>query len=334
MDTRAHNSTVRVMTYNIRMDTPEDGSNQWSNRRDRVFRLIQRYHPDLFGVQEALPHQLSDLQSALPTYEWYGVGRDDGISNGEFSAIFYRRDIFHLQRQGTFWLSETPDTPGSKGWDAALPRICTWVILRDRRSGQSIAHFNTHLDHVGKTARREGARLIASRIRELTGLAMPTILTGDFNTDPQSDAYRTIVAESSLQDAKQITKTPHRGPDGTWSTFHTWRRIGQRLDYIFVSPQHIQVLNHQHSTFSEQFRYPSDHLPVIATLALQRPTPKRRKPKKQMMFTAVPHLLLPPTYHHHRHHYHHPHSHYPHSSQRSHFYFPSPSHIFAYRSRY
>ncbi|UJR29312.1 hypothetical protein I4U23_010526 [Adineta vaga] len=298
MYAKDHGSTIRLMTYNIRMDTPDDGSNRWDRRKDRVFRLIQHYQPDLFGVQEALPNQLADLQNAFPSFGWYGVGRDDGQNNGEFSAIFYRRNVFDLQQQGTFWLSETPDTPGSKGWDAALPRICTWVILRHRRTNQKIAHFNTHLDHVGQTARREGARLIVSRIQQITRSAMPTILTGDFNTDPQSDAYGAIVAESSLQDAKQITKSPHRGPDGTWSTFNTWRRIGQRLDYIFVTPQYIRVLNHSHSTFSENLRYPSDHLPVIATLALQTGNHKRRHVRKYPRFyphhyypsAAVPHF--------------------------------------------
>lgn len=267
MFTGGHGSTLRVMSYNIRMDTPDDGNNQWSRRRFRVFHVIRRYRPDVFGVQEALSNQVADLQGAFQSFSWYGVGRDDGAQNGEHSAIFYRKDRFELQDQGTFWLSPTPDVPGSKGWDAALPRICTWVVLRDRRSHQRIAHFNTHLDHVGKTARQEGARLIAARIREIAGPNTSTILTGDFNANPQSEAYRAITGESPLRDAKQISRSPHRGPEGTWSTFHTWRRVGDRWDYVFVSPD-VQVLNHLHSTFSERFHYPSDHLPVIATLSL------------------------------------------------------------------
>ncbi|CAF0718859.1 unnamed protein product [Adineta steineri] len=271
MFTRDLTRISRVMSYNIRMDTPADGENQWVRRRDRVFRLIQYYQPDLIGIQEALPHQIGDLVSAFPIYGWYGVGRDDGKRQGEFSAILYRLDIFERQNQGTFWLSKTPDVPGSKGWDAALPRICSWVLLHDRRTNQKVCHFNTHLDHVGKTARREGARLIASRIHQIAGSKIPTVLTGDFNAGPESDAYRTIVTHSPLRDAKLITKAPHDGPQGTWSTFNARNTIGGRLDYIFVSPQHFQVLHHSHSTYTENQKYPSDHLPVLANIMLQPP---------------------------------------------------------------
>jgi endonuclease/exonuclease/phosphatase family metal-dependent hydrolase len=254
------------------MDTVSDGVNQWRLRKDRVFRLFQFCHPDLVGVQEALPHQLADLHAAFPSFDWYGVGRDDGKDKGEFSAIFYRLDIFELYNNGTFWLSKTPDTPGSRGWDAALPRICSWVILHDQRTNQYISHFNTHLDHAGKIARREGARLITDRIRQIAGPMIPTILTGDFNDDPESDAYRTIVTNSSLRDAKHVTKSPHRGPQGTWSTFDARHRIGKRLDYIFISSQHFTVLRHAHIAYSENKSYPSDHLPVLADLIFKNQT--------------------------------------------------------------
>lgn len=172
------------MTYNIRMDTVNDGINRWNLRKNRVFRLIQQYQPDLIGVQEALSHQLADLHAAFPSFGWYGVGRDDGKENGEFSAIFYRLSIFELHDYRTFWLSETPDTPDSKGWDAALPRVCSWVKLNDRRNNRKFCHFNTHLDHAGQNARRQNARLILARIQTIAGPMMPTILTGDFNVGP------------------------------------------------------------------------------------------------------------------------------------------------------
>jgi endonuclease/exonuclease/phosphatase family metal-dependent hydrolase len=272
MFTTDYASSFHVMTYNIRMDTAQDGVNRWDLRKDRVFRLIQQYQPDLIGVQEALPHQLADLHAAIPSFGWYGVGRDDGKNNGEFAAIFYSLSHFELRDKGTFWLSKTPDTPGSKGWDAALPRICSWVKLKDRRTNQKICHFNTHLDHVGKIARRESARLILSRIQQIAGPRTPTILTGDFNVGPESDPYRIITSNTPLQDAKQITKSPHHGPHGTWSTFDVRRSIGQRLDYIFVSSQHFKVLRHAHLTYSENMYYPSDHLPVLANLTLRRRT--------------------------------------------------------------
>jgi endonuclease/exonuclease/phosphatase family metal-dependent hydrolase len=231
----------RVMTYNIRMDTTSDGVNRWDLRKDRVSHLIQYYNPDLIGVQEALSHQVADLHAALPSFGWYGVGRDDGKDQGEFSAIFYRLNLFELRNKGTFWLSETPDMPGSKGWDAALPRICSWVKLKDRRTNKRVCCFNTHLDHVGRVARKESARLILALIHEIAGSMTPTILTGDFNVGPESDPYRTIITNTSLQDAKHMTISPHYGPHGTWSSFDVRRRIGQRMDYIFISSHYFRV---------------------------------------------------------------------------------------------
>ena len=145
-----HHSPFRVMTYNIRLDTPRDGINQWRLRKDRVADLIRYHRADLLGVQEALPNQMVDLKTALPGFNWYGAGRDDGKEQGEFSAIFYRSDRFQLLDKGTFWLSEAPETPGSKGWDADVTRVCSWVKLRDRWTFQTLYHFNTHFDHVGE----------------------------------------------------------------------------------------------------------------------------------------------------------------------------------------
>ncbi len=266
-----YGSTLRVMTYNIRFDTSHDGVNRWNLRKHRVFNLIQQYQPDLLGVQEALPHQIADLHKAFPSFGWYGVTREHRSKNGEFSAIFYRLSMFELHDNGTFWLSETPDKPGSKGWDAALPRVCSWVKLIDRRNHQIVYHFNTQFDH-GKIARRQSARLILARIHAITGSVAPTILTGDFNSDPESNAYRIITTNTIFQDAKYATQSPHHGPDGTWSTFDVHHGIGQRLDYIFVSSQYFKVLQHQHVTYSENSHYPSDHLPVLSVLAFRRST--------------------------------------------------------------
>ncbi|CAF1029229.1 unnamed protein product [Adineta ricciae] len=256
-----------VMTYNIRMDTPADGPNQWHRRKDRVVNLIRQCAPGLLGVQEALSQQMSDLQSNLSDYGSYGVGRNDGRDSGEFSAVFYRHDRFELVDKGTFWLSETPDTPGSRGWDAALPRICSWIKLRDRLTGKELCYFNTHFDHEGNTARRESARFILTRIQQIAGSTIPSILTGDFNTGPQSDAYHTILSTDVLKDAKLLSESSHSGPQGTWSTFHVASGIGDRIDYIFITPSHFKVLKHAHLTESDNNYYPSDHLPVLAELA-------------------------------------------------------------------
>jgi endonuclease/exonuclease/phosphatase family metal-dependent hydrolase len=262
-----HHSSFRVMTYNIRLDTPRDGVNQWSLRKDRVASLIRYHEADLFGVQEALPHQMTDLKTALPAFDWYGAGRDDGKNKGEFSGIFYRSDRFELLDKDTFWLSKTPEIPGSKGWDADVTRVCSWVKLRDRWTLQTFYHFNTHFDHIGKTARRESARLIVTRIQNITKLNAPVILTGDFNTGPNSDAYRAIITNSTLQDAKDLTEIPHYGPNSTWSTFCVGKRLGDRIDYIFVTPHYLRTLHHAILTDSDSQYYPSDHLPVLAELA-------------------------------------------------------------------
>ncbi len=259
---------LRVMTYNLRFDNPADGENRWSNRKDRVAALIRFHCPDVFGVQEALPHQLHDLETALPEYGWYGAGRDDGKDTGEFSAVFYRRSRLAVLDQGTFWLSPTPEQPG-KGWDANVVRVCSWVKLQDAKTGGVLYHFNTHFDHVGEEARQESAKLILARMQSTAG-ELPAILTGDLNTDPNSVTYRMLANNPSLRDAKNVTKTPHYGPEATWATFDVRQPHGpsDRIDYIFVTPQ-FTVLKHATLTDSQELRYPSDHLPVIAEVVVQ-----------------------------------------------------------------
>jgi endonuclease/exonuclease/phosphatase family metal-dependent hydrolase len=267
MSTEHHPPSFRVMTYNIRLNTLFDVGNRWHCRKDRVISLIRRYTPDLLGVQEALSDQMTDLQTGLSDYDSYGVGRDDGKDSGEFSAVFYRRDRFELTDKGTFWLSEAPDTPGSKGWDAALPRICSWIKLKDRSTNKDICYFNTHFDHKGHKARQESARLILTRVQQIAGSSAPAILTGDFNVGPESDAYGIIITNTIFQDAKLLSESPHSGPDGSWSTFDVKSGIGDRIDYIFITSPHFKVLTHAHLTDSEKNCYPSDHLPVLAELA-------------------------------------------------------------------
>ena len=258
---------LSVMSYNIRMDTSNDGVNQWHHRRSRVIHLIESYSPDLLGVQEPVSKQMFDLREDLSlTYDSSGVGRNDGKDQGEFSAIFYRRDRFELLQQGTFWLSETPDKPGKRGWDAQCPRICSWVQLKDRLSNKEIFFFNTHLDHAGRIARHEGARLILSRISQIAGSSSPIVFTGDFNSTIESNAYRTIVTNAFLQDAKQLSETNHSGPEGTWSTFDVKHGIGDRIDYVFINPLQFRVIKHSHLTESNNKYYPSDHLPVFTVL--------------------------------------------------------------------
>ena len=216
-------------------------------------------------VQEPVPTQVLDLQIGLSNYGSYGIGRDDGKDHGEYSAIFYRLDRYELLDQDTLWLSETPDRSGSKGWNASLPRICSWIKAGDRFNNKDIYYFNTHLDHRGRNAQRESASLILSLIQRIAGDSMATIVTGDFNVAPQSDPYRIMVTNTIFQDAKLLSETSHLGPDGTFSTFDTKYEIGDRIDYIFITSSFFRVLKHSHLTDSDNQYYPSDHLPVLAS---------------------------------------------------------------------
>ncbi|MGH9458132.1 MAG: endonuclease/exonuclease/phosphatase family protein [Thermoanaerobaculia bacterium] len=249
-----------VMSWNIRLDLASDGPNAWPFRKETVAARIAGQ--DLVGVQEALPSQLADLDVLLPGFARFGLGRDPG-GTGEACAILYRKDRFDVLEQGTFWLSESPDVAGSRGWDAAYPRIATWGRLRDRASGDVFWHFNTHLDHVGLTARREGAELLLRKIREIAGTSPRVVVTGDFNAVPGSEPY--VIMTGPLQDALEISREPHRGPDSTWNGF-TKIEPGQRIDFIFVGSG-FDVLEHAILVETTPAgRYTSDHFPVVATI--------------------------------------------------------------------
>jgi endonuclease/exonuclease/phosphatase family metal-dependent hydrolase len=186
---------LRVMSFNIRYNNPGDGPNAWPLRKAWVAQLIRFHDADAVGVQEALPGMLADLDTLLPEYARIGVGRTDGIAKGEFSAILYRRERLEMLENATFWLSPNPEVVGSKAWDAALERIATWGRFRDRATGCTYLHLNTHFDHVGERARQESARIIRLRLATLAA-ASPVVVTGDLNTDPRSVAYRILTRDT------------------------------------------------------------------------------------------------------------------------------------------
>lgn len=259
---------LRIMSFNLRLDVASDGPNAWPHRRDWVASLIRFHAPDALGVQEALAHMLTDLDARLPGFARVGVGRSDGREGGEFSAILYRTDRLEMLENGTFWLSPTPEVPGSKGWDAAITRVATWARFRDRATGCTHIHLNTHFDHIGEQARQESARLIRRRLVSLAG-DLPVIVTGDLNADPQSTAYRTftrdtIDARAPLRDAFLVSTSGHYGPTSTWTAFKAIEP-GRRIDYVLVSDR-IPVLAHGILPDSWDGRFPSDHLPVVAVL--------------------------------------------------------------------
>jgi endonuclease/exonuclease/phosphatase family metal-dependent hydrolase len=160
---------MKIMSYNIRLDTPQDSINQWPKRAYKVYALIKKYDPDLIGLQEVLHHQLMDLLQNLPAYSYIGVGRDDGKTKGEYSAILYKKDRFEVINQNTFWLSETPELAGSKSWDAAITRVASWGKFKDLKSNKQFLMINTHFDHIGKEARKNSAILLKQRASEIAG---------------------------------------------------------------------------------------------------------------------------------------------------------------------
>lgn len=260
-------STITVMSYNIRYDNPDDGINAWPNRKDHVAEMMADiYSADIIGVQEALKPQLDELQARMPGYSWVGVGRGDGKEQGEFSPIFYKTDRFDLISTNTFWLSETPQRPGSKSWDAAITRIATWARLSDQESGQEFYIINTHFDHRGEVAKVESARLITEFIEDLDE-GIPVLLTGDFNVTEESNAYAVLAGSSLLNDTRYLSENRHEGPTASFSDWETLQPEESRIDYIFVN-NHVSVLSHQIADDRYDGRFPSDHLPVIAEISI------------------------------------------------------------------
>lgn len=259
---------IKVMSFNIRYDNPDDGPNNWKFRKDNLSSLILYHNADIIGMQEVLKSQLQDLERLLPNYKWVGVGRDDGKEAGEFSPVFYNTSKFEAFKDGTFWLSEHCDIPGKMGWDAVCNRVVTWIQLKEKSSGKIFFVFNTHFDHVGKVARKESAALINKKIKEIAGQEL-FVLTGDFNCTPGSEPYNLLVnGDLDLVDTYGISATGHYGQEGTTNGFRFPEQDnGHRIDIIFVK-EGIKVLNHATFTDSWGGKFPSDHFPVLTTLIL------------------------------------------------------------------
>jgi endonuclease/exonuclease/phosphatase family metal-dependent hydrolase len=208
--------------------------NGWGQRYPVIAGLIRFHDFDLFGTQECKYHQLVDLKDSLPGYSYIGIGRDDGKLAGEFSAIFYKDKMFSLLKQGNFWLSAITDRP-NKGWDAVLPRICTWGKFRNKKTGFTFFFFNLHMDHIGVKARAESAKLALAKIKELAGNT-PTIFTGDFNVDQTSEPYRLLNNSGVLKDAYDLARFRY-ALNGTFNGFKSDRKTISRIDHIFLSKQ-------------------------------------------------------------------------------------------------
>ena len=258
---------LNVMTFNIRLNTAADDRDAWPYRKDNLASEVLFHEVHLLGVQEALHDQMMDLKDRLRSFKYVGVGRDDGKEKGEYSAIFYDTSRLQLLQSQTFWLSETPAIPGSKSWDAAITRIVTWAKFKDKKTQKIFFAFNTHFDHMGKVARRESAKIILNKVKEIAGTT-PAIISGDFNSEPTDEPIQIITEKNNplhLTDTKEISATPHYGPTGTFNGFKAKERNDQPIDYIFIKGR-WKVL--KHATISESWdgRFASDHFAVLAAV--------------------------------------------------------------------
>jgi len=249
---------LKIMTYNIKLDYPKEGKNSWTNRKPFMVKQIKFYEPDVLGVQEAMPNQMKDLDSLLTNYSFVGVGRDDGKDEGEYSAIFYKKNDLEVVESSTFWLSQTPDKV-SMGWDAVCNRVCTYALFQDKKTNKKFWVFNTHFDHVGKEARTKSAVLILDKIKGLNIENHPVFLTGDFNMEPDHESIDYIT--QTLKDSKAISEIDF-GPEGTFNGFHFDQPVTRRIDYIFVS-ENVKVNKYAVLSDNWNMQYPSDHLPVL-----------------------------------------------------------------------
>jgi endonuclease/exonuclease/phosphatase family metal-dependent hydrolase len=259
-------SELRVMSFNIRLGVANDGENRWDLRKDLVVETIRKYNPDLLGLQEVFPMQEEYLRESFPEYVYYGRSRLVDPNDGESCSVMFRKDRFDAIEKSTFWLSETPDEPGSKSWDSSLPRIANMISLKDKQvRGKKLVLINTHFDHRGKVAREEAAKIIKNRVSALEKGAR-VVITGDFNSGEGSRPYQSLMGGGIIDTFRMVH--PNRTEEE--STFTAWkgRLIGNRIDWVLCSAN-FQILSATINRSHDKGRYPSDHYPVTATLNYQ-----------------------------------------------------------------
>ena len=252
---------IKVMSYNVLCYGPDEMN--WTLRKGMVTDIIKREAPDSFGVQEAHFDWMTALSNALPEYAYVGVGRDDGKNDGEFSAVFYLKDKFDVLDSGTFWLSETPDTP-SRGWDGRCSRVCSWAKLQDKESKKVYVHMNNHLDHIGPVARQNGLQLLLDFAAKFSE---PVVLTGDFNFNEGCELYRQMTS-GTLKDAKFAAKDSKGGI--TFNAFYPIKNKAEDMaviDFINVSND-VDVISYKVIDDKPDGKFPSDHFPVMAEIEI------------------------------------------------------------------
>lgn len=256
---------IKLMTYNVKYANENDGENSWSNRKEFITNQLKFYEPDIFGVQEAVQLQMDYFKDSLDGYDYIGVGREDGKQKGEYSGIFYKTARFKVLKSDTFWLSETPSAV-STGWDAALPRICTYGLFEDLESGKKFWYFNTHFDHIGVKARTNSAQLILKKIKKINTENLPVFLSGDFNLEPNAEGIKLI--KITMGDSREIAETVSFGSNGTFNGYNFEEAVTRRIDYIFVNDK-VKVIKYGVLSDSKEKRYPSDHFPVLINAELK-----------------------------------------------------------------
>ncbi|MEN9994516.1 MAG: hypothetical protein RL762_1173 [Bacteroidota bacterium] len=252
----------KAISYNIRYDGPSDLAPDWSQRKEPIVAQLQEEHPTIIGFQEVLANQLKDLHQELPTFRYVGVGRDDGQFAGEFAPIFYDTTRYELLKGGTFWLSPTPVLP-SKGWDAALNRICTYALLESKYDRKKLWVLNTHFDHVGTQARLNSAELLVEKFAEYTQeVAAPLLLLGDFNAEPDSYVYQFLHRHFKDLSCSIRHRELCSGP--TFNAFTLSESDDKIIDYFFGSPELVSI---QYQVVQTPFdrSYPSDHFQIVLT---------------------------------------------------------------------
>ena len=245
-----------VMSYNVRYGLADDGDNSWQNRRSATPAMLAKYKPDVFGVQEALPEQIDYILETAPDYQCYGIGRNDGVE-GERMSIFYNTRRLEMEDCGTWWLSETPDVP-SKGWDAKYPRTATWALLKDLESGREFYFVNTHLDHRGVNARREGLAMIVNKVSEMNP-EIPMVLTGDFNVEPADSCL--LALDGLMLDARLTARKTDATP-----SFNGFKEPQKIIDYIYYNGFSGASRFHVVTETFDGKPFISDHYPIVSTL--------------------------------------------------------------------
>lgn len=267
---------VRVMSFNIRYGTANDGQNHWKNRYEMVFDVLRNHRPDIVGLQEALSFQIDQIRKAVEGFGLIGVAREDGKNDGEYSAILYRLDRFDVDESGTFWFSDTPEVPGSSHWGNACVRICSWARFVEKKSGGAFYVFNLHLDHVSQPSREKSAVLLSQRVLNRKH-PDPFVVTGDFNTGENNPVILYLKGKAALSksngdecknpvpmvDTFRILH-PDANEVGTFNGF-SGNRKGEKIDYIFTLPD-VKVLEAKILYDNVDGKFPSDHFPVWATL--------------------------------------------------------------------